>query len=336
MCSNFQLYIAIDFCENAILFVTAGASFSRSAFPIKKAFHCNLFSFQSGLSSLHSTSSSMKKFTLELVFHIIGIGSASGLFYQNDLLYLIGDSSSYLYEYNVKNSNLAKYPLLQNPADNIEKISKPDFESITHYQDSLYIFGSGSTSNRNRMIEFSLPQKEKIQTNNMVDIYAIMQSFASIKKTDFNLEGASYDGEFWYFFNRGTNDSNKNTVLTLKAKKLDQEFALMSNDYKLPKLKGVRTSFTDGLIVGDKLYFLAAAENTKSTYDDGEILGSIIGRIDIESMKVDFTKTISTTNKFEGLTVYKQNGKQITFLLCEDKDNNENESDVFKLTLDLK
>ena len=160
----------------------------------------------------------MKKFTLELVFHIIGIGSASGLFYQNDLLYLIGDNSSYLYEYNVKNSNLAKYPLLHNPADNIEKISKPDFESITHYQDSLYIFGSGSTSNRNRMIEFSLPQKEKIQTNNMVDIYAIMQSFASIKETDFNLEGASYDGEFWYFFNRGTNDSNKNTVLTLKAK----------------------------------------------------------------------------------------------------------------------
>ncbi len=278
----------------------------------------------------------MKKFTLDLVFHIIGIGSASGLFYQNDLLYLISDNSSYLYEYNIKKEHLEKYPLYHNPSENILKIDKPDFESITHFQDSLYIFGSGSTANRNRMIEFSIPQKEKIQTNNMVDIYAIMQSFASIKETDFNLEGASYDGEFWYFFNRATNDSNKNTVLTLKAKKLDQEFALLSNDYKLPKLKGVRTSFTDGVLVGNKLYFLAAAENTKSTYEDGEILGSIIGRIDIESMKIDFTKTISTTNKFEGLTVYKQQGNQITFLLCEDKDNDDSNSAIFKLTLDLK
>jgi myo-inositol-hexaphosphate 3-phosphohydrolase len=53
-------------------------------------------------------------------------------------------------------------------------------------------------------------------------------------------------------------------------------------------------------------------------------------------MKIDFTKIISTTNKFEGLTVYKQDGKQITFYCAETKDNNENESDIFKLTLDLK
>lgn len=278
----------------------------------------------------------MKKFTLELVFHIIGIGSASGLFYQNDRLFLIGDNSGFLYEYDMQNTKLEKYPLLQNPSENIEKINKPDFESVTQFQDSLYIFGSGSTSNRNQMIEFSIPEKKKIQTNNMADIYGIIQNFASINASEFNLEGATYDGEFWYFFNRATNQSNKNTVLTFKAKKLDQEFALVSNDYKLPKLKGVRTSFTDGLIVGNKLYFLAAAENTKSTYDDGEILGSIIGRIDIETMKIDFTKTISTTNKFEGLTVYKQDSNKITFLLCEDNDTKELNSAIYKLTLDLK
>jgi hypothetical protein len=32
-------------------------------------------------------------------------------------------------------------------------------------------------------------------------------------------------------------------------------------------------------------------------------LGSLIGRIDIETMKIDFTK-ISPTNKFEGLTLF--------------------------------
>lgn len=278
----------------------------------------------------------MKKFTLDIVFHIIGIGSASGLFYQNDILYLIGDNSSYLYEYNMLDASLNKYPLLKDPANNIPKNSKPDFESITHYQDTLYIFGSGSTANRNKMVEFSIPQKTKVRTNNLTDIYAIMQSFGNINPEDFNLEGAIYDGDFWYFFNRGNSETNKNTLFTLKAKKLDQEFSLLSNDYKLPKIKGVRTSFTDAILVDNKIYFLAAAEDTKSTYDDGEILGSIIGRIDLESMKIDFTKTISATNKFEGLTLYKKDKNQITFLLCEDNDTDVQESTIFKLTLELK
>ena len=45
----------------------------------------------------------MEKFTLEILFQIIGIGSASGLFYNNDSLYIIGDNSGFLYEYNMQN-----------------------------------------------------------------------------------------------------------------------------------------------------------------------------------------------------------------------------------------
>jgi hypothetical protein len=56
-----------------------------------------------------------------------------------------------------------------------------------------------------------------------------------------------------------------------------------------------------------------ATANTAYTYDDGEILGSLIGRIDIETMKIDFTKKIST-NKFEGL--FSKNKNQIQFLIC--------------------
>jgi hypothetical protein len=56
---------------------------------------------------------------------------------------------------------------------------------------------------------------------------------------------------------------------------------------------------------------LATAENTAYAYDDGEILGS--GRIDIETMKIDFTKI--SPHKFEGL--YFQKNK-IQFLICED------------------
>lgn len=278
----------------------------------------------------------MEKFTLELLFHIIGIGSASGLFYKDNSLFVVGDNSGFLYEYHIDSKDLKRHPLIENPSENILKKDKPDFEAMTAFQDTLYVFGSGSTSKRNAMVEFNLAQKKKIKTNNLVNLYEVMQNFASIKPDEFNLEGAIHDGENWYFFNRGNGISNKNTLFSFHAKKLDQEFSLLSNDYKLPKIKGVRTSFTDAVLVDSKIYFLATAEDTQSTYDDGEVLGSIIGRIDLETMKIDFTKKISATHKFEGITLFKKENNKIEFLLCEDKDTEILETTIYKLSLNLK
>ena len=278
----------------------------------------------------------MEKFTLEILFHIIGIGAASGLFYYDDSLFIISDNSGFLYEYSIATGTVQGYPLLKNATQNIAKKNKPDFESVTHFQDTLYVFGSGSTDKRNTMIAFDLKTKKKTSTNNLTDLYAVMQSFESLLPQDFNLEGVIYTGEDWYLFNRGNGSNNKNIIYTLHAQKLDQEFSLIANTYKLPKIKGIRTSFTDAIKVEDKIYFLATAEKTANTYDDGEILGSIIGRIDIETMKVDFTKKISPTNKFEGLTLYSKTKDQIQLLLCEDKDNDVQESIIYKLTLNLK
>lgn len=278
----------------------------------------------------------MKKITLELFTTIIGIGSASGLFYQDNNLLIIGDNSGFLYEYNISSQDLKQHPLIKNSAVNIPKSEKPDFESITHFQDTLYIFGSGSTPKRNSMVEFDLKEKKKTATNNLVDLYAVMQSFGNIKPEDFNLEGTIYDGDNWYFLNRGNGIANKNILFSLHAKKLDQEFSLLSNDYRLPKIKGVRSSFTDAVLIDDKIYFLATAENTQSTYDDGQVLGSLIGRINLETMKIDFTKKISDSHKFEGITVFKNAKDKIEFLLCEDNDTDALKSNIYKLSLDLK
>ena len=84
------------------------------------------------------------------------------------------------------------------------------------------------------------------------------------------------------------------------------------------------------------IYFLSTAEDTKSTYDDGEVLGSFIGRIDLKSMKIDFTQKITSTNKFEGLTFYKKDNNKIEFLLCEDNDTELLETKIYKLSLPVK
>lgn len=274
----------------------------------------------------------MEKFTLEILFHIIGIGSASGLIYKDDSLLIIGDNSGFLYEYNIVTKNLQRHEIVENVGENISKSEKPDFEAITYFGDSLYIFGSGSTEKRNKMIQINTLAKE-IKTNDLTNLYSVMQNFGEIKPEDFNIEGAVFDSENWYLFNRGNGISNKNTIFTIHAKSLGEEFALVATNYKLPKIKGVRSSFTDAVLVEDKIYFLSTAEDTKSTYDDGEILGSFIGRIDIKTMKIDFTKKISDSHKFEGLTVYKNSPDTIEFLLCEDNDTEVLETNIYKLSL---
>nr|WP_315162186.1 hypothetical protein [uncultured Flavobacterium sp.] len=278
----------------------------------------------------------MEKFTLELLFQIIGIGSASGLIYKDNSLLIIGDNSGFLYEYQMDSKDLKRHPLLENPTENTLKKDKADFEAITHFGDSLYVFGSGSTDKRNKMIQVNSTDKKIIATNNLTDLYAVMQNFGEIKPEDFNLEGAIYNGESWFLLNRGNGSSNKNVLFTIEGKNLTNDFTILSNAYKLPKIKGVRSSFTDAVLVDNSIYFLATAEDTESTYDDGEVLGSLIGSINLKTMKIDFTQKISSTHKFEGLTLYANSKEKIEFLLCEDKDTEVLETDIYKLSLDKK
>ncbi|WP_269222089.1 hypothetical protein [Flavobacterium sp. IMCC34518] len=277
----------------------------------------------------------MEKFTIEILFHIIGIGSASGLIYKDNTLFIIGDNSGFLYEYSIKSKNLQRHEIIENATENITKSEKPDFEAITHFGDNLYVFGSGSTEKRNKMVQINTLEKE-ISTNDLTDLYGVMQSFGEIKPEDFNIEGAIYTGEEWFLFNRGNGKSAKNVLFTVEGKNLVNEFNMLSNNYKLPKIKGVRSSFTDAVVLDNKIYFLSTAENTNSTYNDGEILGSFIGCIDTKTMKIDFTKKISDTHKFEGLTVYQNSADTIEFLLCEDNDTEALETTIYKLTLDKK
>ena len=277
----------------------------------------------------------MEKFTLELLCQIIGIGSASGLIYKDNTLLVIGDNSGFLYEYTINSKNLNRIPLIEKPLENTPKKDKNDFESITCFQDQIYVFGSGSTENRNKMIQIDATTKQVVNTTNLEDLYLAMQHFGKIKSEDFNLEGAIFDGERWFLFNRGNGEKTKNVVFTINGKNLSNNYSIVSTDFKLPKIKGVRTSFTDAILVDDKIYFLASAENTASTYDDGEVLGSIIGSIAINTMKIDFTKTITKTKKLEGITLYQKSKDQIEFPVCEDNDTEELVSSIYKLKIDI-
>ncbi|HEU4497440.1 MAG TPA: hypothetical protein VFR70_10345, partial [Flavobacterium sp.] len=252
-------------------------------------------------------------------------------------LFIISDNSSVIYEYKIKDQKLEAHPLLEDSPgtqrENIPKKSKPDFEAVADFGGDCYIFGSGSAENRKKMVRFDTGKREKAAAADLAYLYEIMQRFSDIKPEDFNIEGAAYNGESWFLFNRGNGPNARNGIFTVSGANLTDEFSILYNEYKLPKINGVRSSFTDAVIAGSKIYFLAAVENTASTYDDGAVLGTFIGRIDLQKMKIDFTEKISNSHKFEGLALYREDKNSIEFLLCEDKDSDELKSDIFKLAL---
>ncbi len=280
----------------------------------------------------------MQKFKLELLFHIVGIGSASGLFFNNGSLFIISDNSNVLYEYNIEQKKLDKIPLVITdvtiPAENIPKKDKPDFEAITASGDELYLFGSGSKENRNSIVRVNSTTRQTSPPTDATDLYLIMQGFGEISTEDFNIEAAVNDGTLWYLFQRGNGPAGQNGIFTLDGDINELFFQIIYSPIQLPKINGSQASFTDAVKVDNKLYFIAAAESSNSTYLDGEVAGSLIGSIDIETMKVEFTETISGKNKFEGITLYKDNDKSLEFLLCEDTDNDTTESAIYKLTID--
>ncbi len=254
---------------------------------------------------------------------------------KNDSLYIISDNSNYLYEYSLANTNLQKHLLIENADvnENIPKKMKPDFEAITQNGDDIFVLGSGSTFARNKMIQMSELQKKVLHNHDLNDLYFSMQYFAGISSEDFNIEGVIFTGEKWYFFQRGNGKNAQNGIFTVESPYFTQGYTLLYNSYELPKINGVQASFTDAILVGDEIYFLASAEDSQSTYLDGTVLGSSLGSIKLKNMKLKKVVTISNTHKFEGITLYKNNDKTIEFLLCEDKDNDILESEIFKLTL---
>ena len=274
----------------------------------------------------------MQKFQLSEYLKISGIGSASGIVFANQSLYIISDNSGFLYQYDLKEDTLLKHQLTENPSENIPKKQKPDFEAITLKGNDLHLFGSGSTQNRNKNSVFNI-KTQKVQENDFSETYQNIKNTIPISDDELNIEGALFYNEKLYLFQRGNGATAKNGIIIINDN-IKRHTELV--EVRLPKIKHVEATFTDAILVDNKIYFLAAAEDTLSTYDDGEVLGSIIGCMDIETFNIDFTLQISDSHKMEGVTLFENSNSKIEFLLCEDNDTEVLETTIYKLIIPKK
>ncbi len=272
----------------------------------------------------------MTGFVLEVLWTIKGIGAASGLIYQDDRLHIIADDSNYLYSYCIYAEQLHRTLLINATVnENIPKKDKPDFEAISLYGDSLYIFGSGSTAHRTDLVALNL-QTQEIKHSKLSQRYQSLQDKFNIAQEDFNIEGALYHQDAWWLFNRGNGPKMQNGFFILGE---DKESAMTYNAIRLPPINGVAAGFTDAILYQGLIYFIAAAEDVASTYLDGEVKGSMIGCMDPISRTVLWTKQISDQHKFEGICHYQSKAQEISFLLCEDNDQGAALTKIYKLSI---
>ncbi|XID75420.1 DUF6929 family protein [Alkanindiges sp. WGS2144] len=279
----------------------------------------------------------MINFSLQEFCDIDGIGAASGLLIEQGQLFLVSDHASYLYQYHLKQQQLERIALVAQAQDIIAKKDKFDIEALLKKDDTLWMFGSGSTRQRNQAFSYHL-STHQLSMIDLGDLYQQFKQVAGFGDDALNIEGVIYHAGQWLFFQRGNGASAINGVFTVVGEQLTGPQHVGFTAVPLPQIQQVTASFTDAILVNEQIYFLAAVENSASTYDDGEVLGCFIGCMDLMTKQVKFTQHISSHHKFEGLALYQQTGAEktshsLTFLLCEDNDTEQLTTTIYQLNL---
>ncbi len=275
----------------------------------------------------------MKDFLLEVAFTIAGIGAASGLVFKNDRLYLISDTSNYLYQYSITSQRLYKTLLTDSapPHEQLSKDTKSDFEAIFSDEDRLVILGSGSDTGSVRNQQFSIPihaKKYRIKELDMRPLYQHLQKKYQIGTDNFNIEGALRYKNQLLLFNRGNGLLGFNGIFRLTPG-LDTIFIPVP----LPALNDTPAGFSDAVRVRDTIYFTAVAESQPSVYHDGTIKGTYLGIMHLPEFEVEQLIVLSDTSKFEGITLFSEDSQSVHFLLCEDRDSHSQESVIYHLKI---
>lgn len=273
------------------------------------------------------------KFLLEIFIVITGVGAASGLFLHDDTLFIVSDDSNYLYQYDLPSKHLHKTLLvdMDGENENVQKKKKLDLESITKSGDNFWLFASGSKLNRNQAFQISALPDSNPTPYSVAGLYDTLRNSLNIGEKDFNIEGSiMITQDSLLLFNRGNGPNAINGIIALHRSRPQQA---KFTPIQLPAINGNTTGFTDAILVNDNIYFLAAAEGGSSSYSDGKIGGSQIGRLNVRDLSLESIETISTQQKFEGITLQREDDETIHFLLCDDPDNGQQQSTIYALTI---
>jgi hypothetical protein len=277
--------------------------------------------------------------TISQELKIETLPSGSGITKFGETYYIVGDDSPFLFSLNSDFKIISKTPLLDTvnfPGERISKVLKPDFETLERIGNKeLVVFGSGSKSpQRNIFLRLLLTDRLIIEKYDISDLYENLKNLPALKDTELNIEATAFHNHQIFLFNR-----KKNLIIRFEYKEL---LAFIKDEapfptpeirsYTFPQIQGMEAGFSGATaMVGEsKIIFTTSVENTDNAYDDGEIIGSLIGIIDISNYSLSGSYSYcqipnATTNlKVESVTVEEEvsSSKARVVLIADDDKGN--------------
>lgn len=236
----------------------------------------------------------MPALTLTLCKPLDGIPSASGVEPWRDGWLLIGDDAPHVFRLDHDTRILERWPLLPGQPDRLPKARKPDLEAMTlaplgsgHL---LLVFGSGSKSPQRDSIYLLDPEEPgTVRVCAATEFYRKLAESAGLREGELNIEAAAASADTLWLFNRGPA-----VVFTLPLAGLLTHLehgaplsALRTFRVSLPNLEGYASGFSGATLTPDglSLLFTASVERTANWYDDGPIVGSLVGSLPLRDLR---------------------------------------------------
>lgn len=269
-----------------------------------------------------------------------GVHAASGLVKSGNDFFVVADDDLSLFQFNfegvtkVDSIPLKSGVLADDPKE--RKRQKPDWESLIKLEvapdeNILLAIPSGSTENRMMGAYVKLNYHGQIiPTQNPVQV-SFSQLFSELKTKipDLNLEGACVLNNQLKLFQRGNGAGGINAIIDIdldgfcqdlkNSRPVNAKHLLAIKKYDLGTLNGYKLDFTDACALINEIWFLAVAEDSQSTYDDGQFHGAILGCLDSSGIEIARYE-IDCAVKPEGLWVEGADQK-LNFFIVTDADS---------------
>jgi hypothetical protein len=269
--------------------------------------------------------------------------AGSGLIKAADGLWAVGDDLHHLIHIPWNDEVASGHRMFSGdlPEDFKErKKLKPDteafFEITRRGQEAVWLaMPSGSKPNRVKGAVIRKSEKLDIRERDFTPLYEAL----SAQIPGLNIEGATILNDDLVFFQRGNGEAGLNALVFVSLADFIAGFrsgqlagsAFRVQRVELGEWQGAAITFTDGFAHDGKLIFSAAAERTNSTYEDGEVVGSVIGIWDGRAAR-ELGRVRDV--KIEGLALDKATENEMTCFAITDADESLAPSQLLRLIFD--